>query len=245
MISSIEATLTVDQLTNLIMPVRNIVTDDIYGFEILARGPEGTELENPEYFFKEARRQGCLPLIDFRCIAKSISILTQFPSHFRVFINAYPQTVLHPEFVPWMEQLLDDLPEGGPTLCLEIHESLSLHQLAPLVDPLMELRGLGLEIALDDLRPDDLTPTHWILKPEYIKCDRSVILNLSSAEFDQYIYILKRFEMAYGCQVIVEGIETEQQIESLKRLEVQFAQGFLCGRPASLDLYLKSQDAGS
>ena len=42
---------------------------------------------------------------------------------------------------------------------------------------------------------------------------------------------LRHFARSVGCRLIAEGIETEAELEVLRTLEIQLAQGFLLGRP--------------
>jgi hypothetical protein len=70
------------------------------------------------------------------------------------------------------------------------------------------------------------------LRPAFVKLDRSLIAGLESDEARQAMIVgLRHFARSVGCLLIAEGIETEAELEVLRSLEIQLAQGFLLGRP--------------
>ncbi|MCB1027125.1 MAG: bifunctional diguanylate cyclase/phosphodiesterase, partial [Microthrixaceae bacterium] len=126
-------------------------------------------------------------------------------------------------------------------LIIEVTESAVLTAGGEAVEHLEELRSSGVRIAIDDFGTGFSNLGQLLLMPlDIIKVDRSLMLTLGSMqrrpELDseapcEVMSAIVSIANARGAPVICEGVETEEQAESLRSSGIQFLQGYLMGRP--------------
>jgi len=102
-------------------------------------------------------------------------------------------------------------------------------------DALRPIRDQGLRLAIDDAGAGYASLKHVIeLEPDIIKVDRSIIDGLASDRARRSVvsaFVLLALEM--GATVIAEGIETPADLEAVRDLGVDAAQGYLFARPTT------------
>jgi len=117
-------------------------------------------------------------------------------------------------------------------LVVEITETVLLDDLA--VEHLNELRGLGVAPALDDLGTGHSSMSQLSRLPvDIVKLDRSH-LDLGAPGAPARLRSVVETCHAQGLVVVGEGVEQPDQLARLRELEVEYAQGFLLGRPTPL-----------
>ena len=102
---------------------------------------------------------------------------------------------------------------------------------------LNQLCDLGIEIHIDDFGTGYSNLSYLVRLPvSTLKIDRSFISQIGggagNSEIVQTIVLLAR---NLGMKVVAEGVETEQQLERLKELNCESAQGFLFARPMTFE----------
>jgi EAL domain-containing protein (putative c-di-GMP-specific phosphodiesterase class I) len=105
---------------------------------------------------------------------------------------------------------------------------------------------LGYKFAIDDFGAGFISlPFIARLVPEYIKLDRSTILHaVSTPQFKEFLAGLVLALQYYAtCGIIAEGIETDQELRTVKELGVSLVQGFTFGRPELLTAEPSDSDA--
>jgi diguanylate cyclase (GGDEF)-like protein/PAS domain S-box-containing protein len=111
---------------------------------------------------------------------------------------------------------------------------------------LARLRALGLSLAIDDFGTGYAGLGYLQRFPalDVIKLDRSFVSGLGHDPVSEHI-VRSVVELARGCglQLVIEGVETEQQAANLLELGVRYAQGYLFGRPVPVE-ELCQPDAG-
>ncbi len=145
-------------------------------------------------------------------------------------------------------QLTDELPEivGGALrragvhpsrLWLELTETLLMETAQSATDLLVALREVGVRIALDDFGTGYSSLSYLQRFPlDVLKLDRSFISRLGT-EPNAFKIVAATIDMgrALGMSVIAEGIETAEQLQSLKELDCHLAQGYHFARPQPPD----------
>lgn len=125
------------------------------------------------------------------------------------------------------------LTPGDLPICLEITESVVMHDPHAAIGTLSALRDLGLRIAIDDFGTgySSLAYLKWF-PVDIVKIDRAFVASLDVNPADRAIIkAVVGLARELGLTVVAEGVETAVQLEALTELGCTHAQGFLLGRP--------------
>jgi EAL domain-containing protein (putative c-di-GMP-specific phosphodiesterase class I) len=119
---------------------------------------------------------------------------------------------------------------------IEITESVLLERAAENHAFMEKLKGIGISLALDDFGTGYSSLSCLTAFPfDKIKIDKSFISSLTSltSQYKSSAIVASVVTLASGLDISVtaEGVETPEQFERLKTLGVNFAQGYLLGRP--------------
>ena len=122
-------------------------------------------------------------------------------------------------------------------LVLEITESVLLQDSATNLAILHELRTLGVKIALDDFGTGYSSLGYLRQFPFHkIKIDRSFVKDISDSAEDQAIVeAVTKLGHTLGMMITAEGVETRQQLERIREMGCDEAQGYLLSRPVTAD----------
>ncbi|MCO6058006.1 EAL domain-containing protein [Pseudomonas sp. MOB-449] len=102
---------------------------------------------------------------------------------------------------------------------------------------LAPLRSLGIRLAVDDAGAGYASFRHILmLKPDIIKLDGSLTQNIDSDPTRRALAVaLIQFAAETGSKIVAEGVETLSELNILRDLNVNKAQGFLLGRPMPIE----------
>jgi EAL domain-containing protein (putative c-di-GMP-specific phosphodiesterase class I) len=139
-----------------------------------------------------------------------------------------------------LEIILRELDQSGipaSKICFEITETAAVDNLAEARWLLQELGSLGCRFALDDFGSGMASYSYLRdLGVDYIKIDRSFIHNVDVSPLSAAIVeSIHQIAILLGAKTVGEGVETEAVAERLRALGVDYAQGYLFGRPQPLD----------
>ena len=127
-------------------------------------------------------------------------------------------------------------------LQLEVTESVLMTDLEKNAAILSELRRCGIGIALDDFGTGYSSFTYLAQLPiSTLKIDRSLIAELSGEYGNKNQALLKAVLLManlLGHEVVVEGVETAEQLATLRQIGFGLAQGYLLGKPMPGEYYL-------
>jgi EAL domain-containing protein (putative c-di-GMP-specific phosphodiesterase class I) len=120
-------------------------------------------------------------------------------------------------------------------LVIEVTETAMVGDSGADVDPLHEIRALGVRIAVDDFGTGYSSLNYLRRLPvDVVKIDRSFVHRLAAGSEDEAVVdAIVRLCAALGLQVIAEGVETDAEADVLRDLGVRAAQGFLFARPGA------------
>jgi EAL domain-containing protein (putative c-di-GMP-specific phosphodiesterase class I) len=207
-------------------PIVSSPNGSLYGHEALVRTAEPT-LPNPGALFDAAERLGRVHELG-RAIRASVA--RSFPllvPKGQVFVNLHPLDLTD-------ERLFsreDPLSTAATSVVLEITERAVLppdHRAH-----VQDLRRLGYRIAIDDLGEGYAgLSTFAALEPEVVKLDMGLVRGVDKEPFRRRI-VGSMIDLCkgLGIQVVAEGVEAEEERDTLTHLGCDLLQGFLLGRP--------------
>ncbi|MEI8345799.1 MAG: EAL domain-containing protein, partial [Candidatus Omnitrophota bacterium] len=154
------------------------------------------------------------------------------PPAIKRHLNIFPSTMID---IP-VRNLLQVFEEStlNGSYCIEISEQQIIGDPSYLVEAVTQLKKSGVEIAIDDVGfGRSCLESLILLEPDVVKIDKKLVNGISKNEWCEHS--LKRFlkvTEALGSEVIAEGIETLEDMETLVSLGVKYGQGYYLGRPA-------------
>lgn len=128
-------------------------------------------------------------------------------------------------------------------LWIEITEGSLLYDASAAADRLAAIRALGVRVSIDDFGTGYSSLSYLRTLPiDELKIDRSFITDVADdARASAIVKSVVELGHALGLVVIAEGVETEAQLDSVRRLGCDLAQGYYLGRPQHADDIAASQ----
>lgn len=210
-------------------PIHSVEPMQVEGYEALCRfRPE--PYRAPDRWFAEAAAAGRGVDLELAVLKKAVGALGELPPDVYLSLNASPATILSGRLGPALEGLPLD------RLVLEITEHAEVADYGELVAALAPLREAGLRLAIDDAGAGYSSMQHIVeVAPDMIKLDISLTSKIDNDPVRRALAAaLIFFARETGARMVAEGVETRQELETLKLLGIGMAQGFLLGRPAPL-----------
>ena len=215
-------------------PVIDLDTGETTGFEALLRWhhPERGIIA-PGDFLHVAEETGLISSLGEWVIRQSLADVAVMPGNLRIAINLSPTQVKNPNLVATVAQAIHATNIAPERVELEITEHVLMEDQESGHTTLMRLRELGIRIALDDFGTGYSSLGYLRKFPfDRIKIDRSFVTDVVSDLGSQAIVsTITRLADALGMDTTAEGIEEAGQLELLRKLGVQEAQGYLISRP--------------
>ncbi|CAM3211198.1 EAL domain-containing protein [Sporolactobacillus spathodeae] len=218
-------------------PIFDLTDEQTVGYEALFRSGA---YANPESAYHHAIESNLLYELDISSIDAAVHSFLNAQADVRnkkLFVNAYPSTILHPEFTERMIEILNRFPAGRQSLVLEIIESEEIKNFKRLGEVVRTLKQKGLLIAVDDFGKggDNINRTIEV-DADYIKLDRYFSIDLLLSEKKQaYVSFIVQYCAQFNIKAILEGLEKEEDIKRAKGLGIHYAQGNLLGKPQQVD----------
>ncbi len=232
------------ELSLSFQPLFNLEPYRLVGFEALARwvhptrGPIG-----PTVFIGVAEEAGHIEALTAWVLDKAVEQLAAWHraaphmAHAGMSVNISGRDLAQPEFGDRVLALLQRHGVAPQLLTLEITESVLMSHLAVARDTLARLRSFGVQLAIDDFGTGYSSLTYLSTLPiDCLKIDRSFVTSIADgAENIEIVRAVLTLGRALAKTVVAEGIETMEQLHTLRRLGLQVGQGFLLAHPMRAD----------
>ncbi len=242
-IEEIRTALTADQFEIYLQPQLRLSDAAVIGFETLIRWnhPEQGVL-NPGQFLPNTEAAGLSADLDYVAMNLSLDAMEKLRAegfedlHFSINVSSsILGDVNYPGLLDWAMQSRDIDP---CTVCIEVLETTILDggdvEIATAID---RLKRLGVRISLDDFGTGYAGLAHMSnFDVHEIKLDRSMISRLADDPRNRMIVrsIIRLCDLL-GISVVAEGVETNHELEILRRAQCPLIQGFGVARPMPVD----------
>jgi EAL domain-containing protein (putative c-di-GMP-specific phosphodiesterase class I) len=177
--------------------------------------------------------------LDLLCLSSLFEALAENPiTEHLLFINLHPTTMESQDFWNRIQPWLWNLSIPPHRIVLEITEAYTLHNLDKLENFARCLRGMELRIAVDDLGSGAASLSHMArLAPDFIKVDRSLVHQVHRRPYQAALLnALAIFAERMGVGYIAEGIETQEELQTILDADVPWGQGYVFAEPAPLQM---------
>lgn len=158
----------------------------------------------------------------------------------RLSINASPRELHHADFVNFVQRTMQEFGTSPTSLEIEVTETLLVERVAEVRRVLDNLKAAGLTIALDDFGVGFASMASLRDFPfDVVKIDKSFVAGLpDSAHSVAVVTATIAISRALGKKVIAEGIETDAQLELLRTMGCDYAQGFVVAPPMTPEAFV-------
>ena len=207
-------------------PIVDLRRRTVYAYEALAR-IASPSFDGPAELFAAAAEARCVGELGRIHREHAARLLAGSP----LFLNIHPA-----EFDEgWLVRPDDPIFRLRTPATLEITESVPLSYFAQCHSVLAEIRRKGVLLAIDDFGSGYSNLRYILdLEPEIVKLDRQLIVGLrSGTRQEKLIRAIVDLCHRMDSRVIAEGIETLVELDAVRALGVDYAQGYLLGRPAN------------
>ena len=199
---------------------------------IAANGPEALEqiqALRPDLAFLAADKVGMMVQLEKACLNAQIEEAKQLPAGSFVSLNVSPALAI------CLTPLIDVVSAADRAVVLEITEHAEIDDYTQLMAALDQVRPYAM-LAVDDAGAGYAGLHHILeLRPQYVKLDISLVRNVDTDPARQAMVAgMAHFARNAGCELIAEGIESEEELTELVRLGVHLGQGYLCGKPGPI-----------
>ncbi|MFZ2406590.1 MAG: bifunctional diguanylate cyclase/phosphodiesterase [Methylobacter sp.] len=227
------------QLTPHFQPIVSLSQKKIMGYEALIRGPSDSPLHSPFNLFDTAERFDLSTKLEYICREVTIKRYAGLNIKQKLFINVSPSVLLQPDFKKGETlKLLNQFSVDPRSVVIELTEHQPTDDFQLMLEAVTHYRKMGFEIALDDLGAGYSGLRLWSeLQPEYVKIDMHFIQGIHTDPVKlNFVRSIQNIASSLNCNVIAEGIETEDEFKAVEQLGITHAQGYYFARPTAVPL---------
>ena len=221
-------------------PEFDVLSHRLVRFEALARWTHPTlGTIPPAKFIPIAEESGLIVGLGAYLLEKACNEAVKWQSiskyPIQVAVNVSSLQFARPTFVDEVAQTLQITGLKPELLQIELTESIMLSGAERAAETMKRLRALGISLAIDDFGTGYSCLSYLPRLPfNTLKIDRSFVHEMESrSESKAIVRSLVTLAHSLNMQVVVEGVETAQELEAIKKLGGNEVQGFLLGQPTA------------
>ena len=229
-----------DELTLHFQPIVDLLTGEMSSSEALVRWEHPKRgLILPGAFIPIAVETGLIVPLGERVLSLALAANSRWKKfaglagRTRIGVNLSLRQLAQPGFIAMVENLLCWYGASPADVVFEVSESTLYTDIADAVSQLTELRQMGFEIAIDDFGTGFASLSALQELPvTTVKIDRSFVRNIEHSHRNEAM-VAATIRMAHdlGLATIAEGVETVDDLATIRRLGCRYAQGYHLARP--------------
>lgn len=209
-------------------PIIDVDSHDIYAYECLSRfyNADGTTIAPDKVY--ASLHESPLSLFQVEYRQKQLQ-LKHAPQNTNIFVNldqdSYFSCETDTENNPFL-QLFTDHKQADVTV--ELIENSEINDAIMSLSMINTLSKNKISTAIDDVcNPNSMISTSVLQLVNYIKFDKSVVQNKHNENYLKLVQFIIDYGRATNKKIIIEGIETEEDLIFAKQLNCQYVQGYL------------------
>ena len=192
----------------------------------------------PEEFIPIAERYGVITIVDRWVLKTALDLYTLHFAKQRsiVSINLSGTSINDERFTNFALDLIGKSQVPGDCLCFEITETAAISQIAHAQKFITAMKDLGVKFALDDFG-SGVSSFGYLknLSVDYLKIDGSLIKAILNEDYDRAIVnSINEIAHLMGIKTIAEFVENERILKRLNEINIDYAQGYVTGKPMAI-----------
>jgi diguanylate cyclase (GGDEF)-like protein/PAS domain S-box-containing protein len=232
-------------------PIVSMQDGQIVGFEALTRWQSAKGLVMPNDFIPVANETGIILSINRQQLIEACRQLRSwqqlFPSDppLSLSVNISPRQFAQADLASQIGELLRQSGMDPGCVDLEITETIAMADAERSAGVLAQLKALGVGLDIDDFGTGYSSLSRLQRLPvDTLKIDRAFVSRMDSdPETYEIVRIIVMLAHNLGLRVVAEGVETEAQLNLLRKVGCERAQGYLFSRPVDHQTILKLLEA--
>jgi len=249
LVSEIQKTLDADGFELQAQPIVSLADNDDYGyFEILLRmkDSQGNKVSS-DAFFSAAERYQLMPQIDRWVISTTLSKLAEHAEYLKATgasfaINLSGQSLGDDEILKFIEEEIESSGVPAASLCFEVTESAAVSNLKKAQAFIDALRKRGCSFSLDDFGAG-LSSFAYLknFQVDTLKIDGSFIRDITDNKISEsMVAAITQVAKVMKLKTVAEYVENQKILSLIKKIGVDFAQGYAIGKPMAVDGVLQA-----
>ncbi|KFC81248.1 putative bifunctional diguanylate cyclase/phosphodiesterase [Buttiauxella agrestis] len=215
-------------------PIVDSFSQEIYSYEALIRWIHPQKgLLSPDSFIPVAEKTGMINEMGKSVLEMACREAASWVIPTKISVNVSPVQLSSKTFATMVLSILNETGLPAERLELEVTESSLFTESNTPMNTLNRLRALGVKISLDDFGTGYSSISRLSrLAFDKIKIDKSFVHSISTQEDAlNIIRLITGMAKSLNMKSVAEGVETQEQLESLQLLGCDFIQGYLFGKP--------------
>ena len=213
-------------------PIKDVTTNKIRKYEVLARGILDDKVIMPAYFIGPAEKLGFITSITRIIINKSFDFFKNKDYEFS--INITERDLLEGYLIPFLKEKISLYGINPINVTFEILENITISKNSKkITKQLNALRDMGFKIAIDDFGIENSNFSRLLeINIDFIKLDGIFIKNLKYNERNRTITkAIVNLAKTLGIKTVAEFVEDEEVYNIVKKCGIDYAQGYYIGKP--------------
>lgn len=216
-------------------PIISLKNGSVLGYEALSRGPRDSMMESPTTLFEAARMYDKLWELELLCRIRALENAAWMNNGYKIFLNVDPDIIHDEKFRQgFTKEFVQEYGINPENIVFEVTEKRSISDLAGFRKIITHYKDQGYKIAVDDAGAgysglNMITDIH----PHFIKLDMNLIRDIDKTGL-KYALVrnFNEFCQVTDIKLIAEGIETENELNALIDIGIEYGQGYLIQRPS-------------
>jgi len=218
-------------IKNFFQPIVQFEPYSVIGHEVFTRGPSRSILEGSRPLIKMAQQGGLISDLEQIALKKAGESIKNFHNLKKFFINCFPSFLSNINFnILLASKFLNLKPHN---IVIEIIQSNTINDINAFTSQVNFLREIGYQFSIDDAGLD-YSSLYLIdkINPDYVKINESFIRDIHlDSNKRQFVRNFVRYAEKWPIKIIAECVETNEELDSLKKLGITMGQGFLFSKP--------------
>ena len=223
-----------DHLSLVYQPIIDVERGSVHAVETLMRlrGADGVPIP-PSIFIPVAERTGAIIQLGRWAIRTACAEILVAGVANKVSVNVSAVQLREASFPLFVAGVLSEMKLSPSSLALEITEGFDISSDSKMLQTVSALQRIGVEIWLDDFGTG-YAGLSWLQAVEFtlVKIDQRFLQSCETEEGAKFLQDILHLVRNRGLSVVLEGVETSEQMAFLRKVNVPLAQGYYLGRPA-------------